>query len=489
MLPRYEKLSEHTRRSFRLFLGVCIPCLVGFGVIGPEHVRYSDAVSSACKWAAITAAIVAQPLIGKASQVGFERLLGTLIGGGVGYVVHQLGLHVFGEAMDGVFKSLAAGLLASFSILVGEKRLKLNTSAKLFVVTLLLVTFAGEYGDIEGYAIARVSGISIGVSLMLLLSMVVFPKSASVESLHNMDDALENLSYLSLWVWQHYLGMTNERGEVGIGEPLLEEKRERNMENALTNMYESLFDMEENMKASASEVLVTRRASTNSLILFPRLSIGASQPPASHLPVLELNDMADAVRRVARGLFTLDKALEDWDEVWLESNPEEEGEETSPTRCLRMVSSCMRDVLAEIQDCFPLKDSMNPKVLLKMIQNINKWENLGRGVNQREYQRSSSKAITVRNSLQSYEQQASFSLSMRNTNMLDSIVFDNDESIEENVDKDEGAMADDVPTKSDDVVYPPEWSTLTFALQEVGTELGALWHQCEMVLQKLPYHN
>ena len=60
-------------------------------MVGPEHVAYSVYARSACKWAAITAAIVAQPLIGKASQVGGERILGTVLGGAMGYVVHRVG--------------------------------------------------------------------------------------------------------------------------------------------------------------------------------------------------------------------------------------------------------------------------------------------------------------------------------------------------------------------------------------------------------------
>jgi hypothetical protein len=468
MLPIRERLPEHTRRSIRLFLGVSIPCLVGFGVIGPEHVRYSNDVSSACKWAAITAAIVAQPLIGKASQVGLERLLGTLIGGLVGYVVHQLGLLIFGEAMDGIFKSLAAGALASLSVLVGEKRLKLNTSAKLFVVTLLLVTFAGEYGDIEGYAVARVCGILLGVCLMLLLSIVVFPKSATVEALHNMDDALESLSYLTLVVWKGY-PQEEEVTNGGMEEPLLEEKRDRNMENALTKLYESLFNMEENMNAAASETLVMK-SSTNSLIVIPRLSIGESQSPASHLPVVELNDMADAVRKVARALFTLEKALEDWNEVWDQTSDDES------TRNLETIRRSIKEVSDEIQDCFPLKDSMDPQLLLTMIKNINKWESLGRD---KKDQITPSKAITIRNSLRHLEQQASFSLSMRHAYDFGS--FDPHAQEEETTDV--------LDTEQDEnIMYPPEWSTLTFALQELGSEFGALWHQCEIVLQRLPYN-
>jgi uncharacterized membrane protein YccC len=89
MLPK--TIEEHKRRALRLFLGVSFPCLIGFGVLGPEYTQYSRYIDDLCKWAAITASIVAQPLIGKANQVGGERVLGTILGGICGYLVHVCG--------------------------------------------------------------------------------------------------------------------------------------------------------------------------------------------------------------------------------------------------------------------------------------------------------------------------------------------------------------------------------------------------------------
>jgi len=183
MLP--ERIPEHRRRAVRLALGVGIPCFIGFGVIGPEHLAYSAAAQTICKWAAITAAIVAQPLIGKATQVGAERILGTVLGGFCGFLVHTIGSELlFGEYSDGTWLAISAAILASLSILVGH-RYKLDTSARLFTITFLLVTFAGDAGE-ASYKVAfiRVSGILLGVLLMLVLSVVILPKSATVEALH-----------------------------------------------------------------------------------------------------------------------------------------------------------------------------------------------------------------------------------------------------------------------------------------------------------------
>lgn len=221
MLP--ERVSEHKRRALRLFLGVLIPCSVGYGVVGPEHLALSKDVQTIAKWAAITAAIVgAQPLIGKATQVGADRVLGTVLGGFCGAIVHTLGHDLlFNEYTDGAWLTFAAATLAGCAVLVG-KRLRLEMSARLFTITLLLVTFAGDAGTgawriaavrcaalhacradsepadtlalqsaaciptahhlcVFPYLTCRCGGIVAGVVIMLVLSVLVLPSSATVE--------------------------------------------------------------------------------------------------------------------------------------------------------------------------------------------------------------------------------------------------------------------------------------------------------------------
>ncbi len=459
MLPKTK--PEHLRRSLRLVLGVTLPCLIGFGVIGPEHLVYSDEIKGACKWAAITAAIVAHPLLGQASQVGSERVLGTVLGGSVGYVVHQLGQHVFGEVLDGVFMSLSAGVFAGLSVIYGKKW-KLNTSAKLFVITLLLITFAAETGkDVELFAIARVIGILLGVLIMLLLSVVVFPKSATVESLHNMDDAVENVLYLVEGVWKQFLPI--EDGTVveeDIEAPLIgaEEFSARNMENALTGMYESLSTMEDNLQASAAEVLILC-TDENQLILAPSLMCRAdSMSSVTHLPTEDLCEMANAVRRVARGLFTVEKALEDWHDV---GNGDIIAQEKQ-TAVLTSIGRMMKRVVVEIQTQFPLQCDLDARVLLDMIHSVRQWEDTGVNIRLQsleKYQRFSS-------TLKSLEKGCSFSV---------------EDSADSSADH---SSAFDGSSKTENT---PEWSTLTFAITSLAAELGCLWNTCEIVLRRLPF--
>ena len=61
-------------------LCVGIACVLGYGVILPWGATTPGAriiqYSQACKWAAITSVVIAQPVIGKLSQVGAERTIG-----------------------------------------------------------------------------------------------------------------------------------------------------------------------------------------------------------------------------------------------------------------------------------------------------------------------------------------------------------------------------------------------------------------------------
>lgn len=55
-----------------------------------------------CKWAAITIIVVSAPVLGKVTQVSFERTLGTISGGLLGYITVILG-HKMLEASDILF--------------------------------------------------------------------------------------------------------------------------------------------------------------------------------------------------------------------------------------------------------------------------------------------------------------------------------------------------------------------------------------------------
>ena len=49
-MPQRRQVPEHHRRALRLALGVLIPCVLGYGVLLPEHLEHSKGFAQACKW-------------------------------------------------------------------------------------------------------------------------------------------------------------------------------------------------------------------------------------------------------------------------------------------------------------------------------------------------------------------------------------------------------------------------------------------------------
>lgn len=62
------------------------------GSAEPLRAEWGDEVRQTCNWAGASCAVVAaSPLIGKVAQLSYERTLGTLTGGLLGYLVRLNG--------------------------------------------------------------------------------------------------------------------------------------------------------------------------------------------------------------------------------------------------------------------------------------------------------------------------------------------------------------------------------------------------------------
>ena len=82
-------------------------------------------------------------MIGKVAQLSYERTLGTLAGGALGYIVYDYGLYYLPDRADQVALPVAAALVAVLSCFLAD-RLKLDQSMRLFVITFLLVVFGAH---------------------------------------------------------------------------------------------------------------------------------------------------------------------------------------------------------------------------------------------------------------------------------------------------------------------------------------------------------
>lgn len=418
------------------------------------------------------------------------------------------------QSVDGVFLSVVAGLLAAASIFVG-KRLKLNTSARLFVITLLLITFAGDSGkNASVFAIVRVSGILLGVLIMLLLSVVVLPKSATVEALHCMDEALGSLSRLNRFVWYKYLPddgtlykdksvmllpggdvargphksvqtgnkAANECVEDGKGDEetaLLSSSkdsvdRERMMENALTDMYESLFNMEENMESAKCEVLLSSR--NGKLVLIPGPIVMKFVP--KHLPWDELDEMADCLRKVSRTVFSLGQALDAWIDVVDDKLYDTEKD------VLEDIAKALDAILADIVTTFPMERSLNSECLLKLFEAVKTWENLGNT----SRLSSMGRYRDVSEQIQSLEEQNLLRVSSGSSDTLKKPEA-NDAGSAQNSRHPMGNVAGRIGNlfgfgQKD---RSPEWYSFTLNLNRLQVEIGELHDQINIVLRLLPF--
>lgn len=410
------------------------------------------------------------------------------------------------QATDGIFLSVVAGVLAACSVFVA-KRYKLNASARLFVVTLLLVTFAGDSGqDALVFAASRVGGILLGVVIMLLLTVLVLPKSATVESLHCMDQAIDSLNRLNFFTWYEFLvvddnvmeEMVNhkrsvvvlpggdeargasarksaplqKRGDHEVGVPLLSpDVREDIMECSLTEVYEALFDMEDNLGSAKSEILLSFLSSSGRPVFAP-IPIPGSLTPM-HMPWDDINEMSSTLRKVSRSLFSMGQALHDWTQI---IHPESSSNEHS---MLEDIAASLREVFQEISRMFPTSTQHSTLPMIRMFEAIKRWEASG-----------SKESIRTLASMQSYRC-VSFKMQDIEERLSNSGMGNNNGASLPEVLKfireemNDTSKSDD-PAKYYESNISPEWYSLTLALKRLVLDVAELFEQTTQLIPKLP---
>lgn len=316
-----------------------VACVLGYGVLlpwggrpypGDPFIQYAQA----CKWAAITSVVIAQPVIGKLSQVGIERILGTLLGGISGFGAYRVGRLIWDDMYtrlsDGIALSILAAMAAFLGVWAGAK-LKLDYSAKLFTLTFLLVTFGAVKQDNALLVMmTRICGICGGVLLSMMASVFIFPRSASQESIRQMAKALTALSEVSSLVWSEGIhhsfkddehsdkkatiptiarmsaslatGLTgghSSDGAANVNEELCEDK--------LTAMYNALSKSMEFAGQSTGEIYLGCFAGGPCFLPgFPWWPVGRWQLPAG-----DFSKLGASMKAVARLLFALHLAFDE----------------------------------------------------------------------------------------------------------------------------------------------------------------------------------
>eukprot|EP00198_Chlamydomonas_reinhardtii_P008113 XP_001697450.1 predicted protein [Chlamydomonas reinhardtii] len=223
----FTVVPDWQRRATRLSIAVCFFGMLGHSIpFPPEHAALATSFRQSCNWAAITSIVVTAPLIGKVAQVAFDRLLGTAVGGFLGFLCYQIGWALFEQAMAGAFISFGAAVTIWATTFLAFKRSldqlgtlphnsgnwgshrraccvkKWDSEARFMQLTYCIVAFGAkpDKGALQ-LALLRVGGIFAGGLFSVLLAVLVLPRSASIESLREMKKALKSLHDLNREVW------------------------------------------------------------------------------------------------------------------------------------------------------------------------------------------------------------------------------------------------------------------------------------------------
>ena len=163
---------QKLRDSFRLGLQCAIAaslCFIIIGMIGSDEAFVG----------VLSAVMIVQPSIGRTIGEGWERLLATLVGCGVGLTCLFLLPPGYGVAIALAVVMFVMNFIAGF-----------RPSWRQGVVAAVALALADTSGDVD-VAQARSIAIGVGIAVGIVVSFVVWPESASRRGLRHRWSALE----------------------------------------------------------------------------------------------------------------------------------------------------------------------------------------------------------------------------------------------------------------------------------------------------------
>eukprot|EP00798_Chlamydomonas_sp_ICE-L_P023269 gene23269-30499_t len=223
------KLQDWKRRAIRSALGLGLIGLAAQGILVPP-------------------VMVNAPVIGKITQVSFDRSMGTIGGGLLAYACFCLGSMLTGDRMlFDVFQACVSAAAGAFSCWLAL-RFGSELSARIFALTFFLVMNGSGRPLI--LSLARIAAILTGVFVMLVLGVLIFPRSATIEAHRNIEQALQLIKKLNDHVW------FNNRKEGADGEvPVSKEA----LRNSVTSADQDTYDSFDKGEAEEEELKSTFR--------------------------------------------------------------------------------------------------------------------------------------------------------------------------------------------------------------------------------------
>lgn len=275
-----------------------IPLWVAEAQIGNHY--YADAIRNGLEWAAVTCVVISQSLLGKASQVSFERTMGTIIGGSFAMAM------LFTQQAGAVLALL--GLTCVMATFLGGK-FKLDYGGKLCCVTYIIVSgcVCRSISTIVSTWLSRSIGIICGVFLTLLVNMIVFPRSATNKAIQELRKAITSLSNMHESSWDIFMPPSSDSDVEDASER--RRKDSETCEKAYIDAIASMRSIEDSIPITEDETILG--SIFGQRILVPRWHWLVGKHDGSSFPSEECKSLATALRRSYRSQWALHMAMDD----------------------------------------------------------------------------------------------------------------------------------------------------------------------------------
>ncbi|CAL8462610.1 g2143 [Coccomyxa elongata] len=164
--------------------------------------------SLGCLWGAITVIVVNSPVLGKCALSSLERIIGTTVGGWIGYACYlEISQH------KRVFLPLVSVIYAFAAAVVGSV-LGVAGAANLSTITLLSVLWAAPTSAALPLVGVRIGCISAAIFVVTFLSIFIYPQVASEQTIDSLRRAMMALSKLNHDVWEEVKEICSEHHEL-----------------------------------------------------------------------------------------------------------------------------------------------------------------------------------------------------------------------------------------------------------------------------------
>ncbi|KAK9812322.1 hypothetical protein WJX73_002173 [Symbiochloris irregularis] len=326
----FEPTSRIYRDACKLAVSMFAVTLVGCLV--PQHIAdptLSQNLLHGFEWAAITTVMVSSSVTGNSAARGFERCIGTIMGGWLAFGLES-------ASHNGIYLGFMALIVGWVGFTVGYAADLKYGIGKLFSQAFIVVLFGGRYSGAQLFstAVSRISGIIGGMIVYLLVSLIVFPSTGTDLALRQLAAAMGHLKAMHEAIWHSAFlvmlqepshhdsrkGLTGVQKLSGIRKMSIQSSKadEDDLSRPLVAVVLEHLDalvlalrkFDDNMAFAKSERYVT----TLKRPVYMRLYLPVLKwlnKDAKGLPVEQLQAVRRSIRHASRCLWTLSLAVGD----------------------------------------------------------------------------------------------------------------------------------------------------------------------------------